>query len=98
MATQLEPDVHADEEAFRTEVQQFLAAHFTDELKGSANALAGVDGPTDETPAQTKWREAVGERCELMHEVNLLDIDIDLGDVMPTQDVVGNLQNVSPQT
>jgi len=62
MATQLEPDVHADEEAFRTEVQQFLAAHFTDELKGSANALAGVDGPTDETPAQTKWREAVGER------------------------------------
>ena len=28
-------------------------------------------------------REAVGERCELMHEVNLLDIDIDLGDVMP---------------
>ena len=30
MATQLEPDVHADEEAFRTEVQQFLAAHFPD--------------------------------------------------------------------
>ena len=30
-------------------------------------------------------REAVGERCELMHEVNLLDIDIDLGDVTPTE-------------
>ena len=28
-------------------------------------------------------REAVGERCEIMHEVNLLDIDIDLGDVVP---------------
>ena len=27
-------------------------------------------------------REAVGERCELMHEVNLLDIDIDLADVV----------------
>ena len=27
-------------------------------------------------------REAIGERCELMHEVNLLDIDIDLGDVL----------------
>jgi nicotinamidase-related amidase len=35
--------------------------------------------------------EAVGERCELMHEVNLLDIDIDLGDVMPVDDVVACL-------
>ena len=33
-------------------------------------------------------REAVGERCELMHEVNLLDIDIDLGDVMPVDEVI----------
>lgn len=33
-------------------------------------------------------REAVGERCEIMHRVNLLDIDIDLGDVMETSDVV----------
>ena len=33
-------------------------------------------------------REAVGERCEVMHEVNLLDIDIDLGDVMPVEEVV----------
>ena len=33
-------------------------------------------------------REAVGERCEIMHRVNLLDIDIDLGDVMPVEDVV----------
>ena len=32
--------------------------------------------------------EAVGERCEIMHEVNLLDIDIDLGDVMPVDEVV----------
>ena len=52
----------ADEDAFRSEVQQFLAAHFPAELKGKANALAGVDGPTDETPAQTRWRKAVGER------------------------------------
>ena len=36
-------------------------------------------------------REAVGERCELMHEVNLLDIDLDLGDVTPLQDVVDRL-------
>jgi nicotinamidase-related amidase len=33
-------------------------------------------------------REAVGERCELMHEVNLLDIELDLGDVLPVAEVV----------
>jgi maleamate amidohydrolase len=33
-------------------------------------------------------KEAVGERCEIMHEVNLLDIDIDLGDVMPLNEVI----------
>jgi maleamate amidohydrolase len=36
-------------------------------------------------------REAVGERCELFHEVSLLDIDLDLGDVMPAHDVVAHL-------
>ncbi len=40
-------------------------------------------------------REAVGERCELMHEVNLLDIDIDLGDVMPVAEVVAHLNNLT---
>lgn len=34
-------------------------------------------------------KEAVGERCELLHEVNLLDIDLDLGDVMPVEEVIG---------
>lgn len=33
-------------------------------------------------------REAVGERCELMHNVFLLDIDIDLADVMPLDEVI----------
>ena len=37
-------------------------------------------------------REAVGERCEIMHEVNLLDIDIDLGDVVPLEEVLGYLR------
>jgi maleamate amidohydrolase len=40
-------------------------------------------------------KEAVGERCELMHEVNLLDIDIDLGDVMPTAEVIGCLETLA---
>ncbi len=33
-------------------------------------------------------RQAVGERCEVMHEVNLLDIELDLGDVMAVDDVI----------
>ncbi|MBI1902456.1 MAG: isochorismatase family protein [Planctomycetia bacterium] len=40
-------------------------------------------------------REAVGERCELLHHVNLLDIDIDLGDVMGVEEVVGELRKVT---
>jgi nicotinamidase-related amidase len=39
-------------------------------------------------------REAVGERCEIMHEVNLLDIDIDLGDVMPVDEVLQHLARI----
>ena len=42
-------------------------------------------------------REAVGERCELMHEVFLLDIDIDLADVMPVVEVVENLAKLKSQ-
>ena len=38
--------------------------------------------------------EAVGERCEIMHAVNLLDIDIDLGDVTPVRDVIQSLEQL----
>lgn len=38
-------------------------------------------------------REAVGERCQIMHMVNLVDIDIDLGDVLPMQQVIDYLEN-----
>lgn len=62
MATRLEHEAASDEEAFRAEVQQFLAENFPAELKGKANALAGVEGPTAESPAQTGWREAMGAR------------------------------------
>lgn len=40
-------------------------------------------------------REAVGERCEIMHEVNLLDIEIDLGDVIPLQSVARYLKGLT---
>lgn len=39
-------------------------------------------------------KEAVGERCEIMHAVNLLDIDIDLGDVTPVDDVIRALEQI----
>jgi nicotinamidase-related amidase len=42
-------------------------------------------------------KEAVGERCELMHEVNLLDIDLELGDVTPVDQVVRYLEKLSPR-
>ena len=62
MPTQVESDVQTSEDAFRTEVRQFLATNFPDELKGTGNMMAGLDGPTDENPVQKKWREAVGGR------------------------------------
>jgi nicotinamidase-related amidase len=39
-------------------------------------------------------REAVGERCELLHEVALFDIDIGIGDVIPTGDVIAYLRRL----
>jgi nicotinamidase-related amidase len=39
-------------------------------------------------------QEAVGERCELLHMVNLFDIDIDLGDVYPLEEVVSFLKDL----
>ena len=41
-------------------------------------------------------REAVGERCEVMHEVNLLDIEIDLADVLPEKTVLRYLSGDGP--
>jgi maleamate amidohydrolase len=40
-------------------------------------------------------REAVGERCELMHEVFLFDIDVDLADVMPVDEVIGQMKKIA---
>jgi nicotinamidase-related amidase len=39
--------------------------------------------------------QAVGERCEIMHLVNLLDIDIDLGDVVPDEQVAAYLERLA---
>ena len=39
--------------------------------------------------------EAVGERCELFHLVNLLEIDLGMGDVLPLADVLGYLERIA---
>jgi len=40
-------------------------------------------------------RQAVGERCEIMHLVNLLDIDIDLGDVVDLDEVITYIKGLA---
>ena len=62
MATQLDTRPATDLDSFREEVRQFLAENFPAELKGTNNALSSVEGPTEESAAQTAWREAMGER------------------------------------
>ena len=62
MATLAEPREATSDEAFREEVRAFLADHFPPELKGKGNALASVEGPTKEGPAEKAWREAMGSR------------------------------------
>jgi nicotinamidase-related amidase len=42
-------------------------------------------------------REAVGERCEIFHEINLLDIELDLGDVLPVDEVIAYLGGLTPR-
>ena len=39
-------------------------------------------------------REAGGERCELLHEVSMLDIEIDLADVMPVDEIAEYLKGL----
>ena len=63
MATAAELDRPADAlEGFRQEARAWLEANFDPELRGKDNAMSAVDGPTEETPAQKKWREAMGEK------------------------------------
>ena len=50
------------DEAFREEVRAFIAEYFPAEYKGRNMTLAGIDGPTAETPQMKRWREAMGER------------------------------------
>ena len=43
-------------------------------------------------------RQAVGDRCELFHEVNLMDIDLELGDVLSVDNVLKELRRAGPSS
>ncbi|QKS01543.1 acyl-CoA dehydrogenase [Sphingomonas sp. CL5.1] len=63
MATAADLDRPADSlDDFRKEARAWLEANFDPALKGHDNAMSAVDGPTAETPAQKKWREAMGDK------------------------------------
>lgn len=63
MATAAALDRPSDSlEQFRQEARAWLAANFAPELKGNDTAMSAVEGPTQETPAQRAWREAMGAK------------------------------------
>ncbi|MFW2852139.1 acyl-CoA dehydrogenase family protein [Sphingomonas sp. TX0543] len=63
MATAANLDRPSDSlESFRQEARAWLEANFTPELRGADNAMSAVEGPSEETPAQRKWREAMGDK------------------------------------
>ncbi|OWK33736.1 acyl-CoA dehydrogenase family protein [Sphingomonas dokdonensis] len=63
MATAAELDRSADSaDGFRQEARAWLEANFPLSLRGKDNAMSAVDGPTDETPDQKAWREAMGAK------------------------------------
>ena len=49
-------------DAFRAEAKAWLDENFDPALRGKDNVMSAVDGPTEETPAQRKWREAMGAK------------------------------------
>ena len=62
MASVAEAPARDELETFRAEVRAFVAANFPAELKGRNMIFSLVEGPSDETPGMTKWREAMGAR------------------------------------
>ncbi|KQT33563.1 acyl-CoA dehydrogenase [Sphingomonas sp. Leaf412] len=63
MATAAELDRPADTaDGFRAEARAWLEQNFPASLRGKDNAMSAVDGPTEETPEQKAWREAMGAK------------------------------------
>ncbi len=63
MATAPELDAPADAlESFRAQAGDWLAAHFSPDLRGKDNSMSAVEGPNDDTPEQAAWKKAIGEK------------------------------------
>jgi alkylation response protein AidB-like acyl-CoA dehydrogenase len=63
MATAPELDAPADAlESFRKQARDWLAEHFSPDLRGKDNSMSAVEGPNDDTPEQLAWKKAIGEK------------------------------------
>ena len=63
MATLAEVPVGTDPlDAFRAEVRAWIDANFPKSLKGVDNTMSAVEGPSDPSPDEERWREAMGEK------------------------------------
>ena len=75
-----------------TNLHELLAAHHADTLIVTGVSTSHCIYATCRDAADSYHvivpREAVGDRCELFHATNLLDIDLELGDVMPAAEVI----------
>ena len=63
MATAADLDRPADAgHDFRAEARGWLEANFPQELRGKDSGMSAVEGPGEETPAETAWRMAMGQK------------------------------------
>jgi len=63
MATAAELDTPTDPiDRFRHEARDWIAANFPPALKNAGNAMATVEGPTEESADEKSWRIAMGEK------------------------------------
>lgn len=63
MATTAEADAPANAlDAFRAEARTWLEANFPAELKGKDNPMSAVEGPSEPSAAEERWRIAMGEK------------------------------------
>jgi alkylation response protein AidB-like acyl-CoA dehydrogenase len=49
-------------DTFRTQVRNWLMAHFPSQLRGKDNAMSAVEGPHENSPEEQAWQEAMGAK------------------------------------